>query len=256
MGAARPARRQRVSRQHVAAEYSAVNAAWHLERDQLELRICRERERKSESRSGTARAADAAATSAASSAPNTLNFLMSRTPRRRSDLAWGAPTWASLRAVNIDGCKGNARGRRELRASTLNGRELKLGRPCSVHLFEAVVASRRWGRAPGRHHRFNEVKESVVKKHILAALVLAVSGSVALADVPTEPVEYSLSGKAMRDLPGNNGGGRTSIPTAIPDDFSLSGKAMRDQLGNTTAEGPPRAGRLQSPSSTVCRARL
>ena len=72
-----------------------------------------------------------------------------------------------------------------------------------------------------------------MKKHILAAVLLAFSGSVAFADVPTEPVEYSLSGKAMRDLPGNNGGGRTSIPTAIPDDFSLSGKAMRDQLGNT-----------------------
>jgi hypothetical protein len=90
------------------------------------------------------------------------------------------------------------------------------------------------GPSPWRHASLqrNE-KESVVKKYILAALVLAVSGPVALADVPTEPVEYSLSGKAMRDLPGNNGGGRTSIPTAIPDDFSLSGKAMRDQLGNT-----------------------
>jgi hypothetical protein len=54
-------------------------------------------------------------------------------------------------AVNIDGCKGSAMG-----VGTLSGRELKLGRLCSVHLFEAVIASRRWGQAPGGIHRFNE----------------------------------------------------------------------------------------------------
>jgi hypothetical protein len=78
-------------------------------------------------------------------------------------------------------------------------------------------------------------KERVVKKQILAAVLLAMSGSIAFAQAPAKPDENSLSGKAMRDQPGNNGGGATSMPNAKPDESSLSGKAMRDQPGNTSA---------------------
>jgi hypothetical protein len=62
-------------------------------------------------------------------------------------------------------------------------------------------------------------------QHILAALLLAASSSIALAD-------NSLSGKAMHDLPGNNGSGNTAAPTGKPVETSLSGKAMRDLPGN------------------------
>jgi hypothetical protein len=71
-----------------------------------------------------------------------------------------------------------------------------------------------------------------VKKHILAAVLLAVSGSIAFAQAPAKPDEGSLSGKAMKDQPGNNSGGTTSMPNAKPDESSLSGKAMRDLPGN------------------------
>jgi hypothetical protein len=62
-----------------------------------------------------------------------------------------------------------------------------------------------------------------MKTHFLAALLLAATSSVALAQNATE--------KAMKDLPGNNGAGTTSAPTAKPDSGSLSEKAMQDQPG-------------------------
>jgi hypothetical protein len=87
----------------------------------------------------------------------------------------------------------------------------------------------------GMHCNNETNKESVMKKHILAAVLLAVSGSIALAQAPAKPDEGSLSGKAMKDQPGNNGGGSTSMPNAKPDEGSLSGKAMKDQPGNNSA---------------------
>ncbi|MBN8913719.1 MAG: hypothetical protein J0H65_17015 [Rhizobiales bacterium] len=99
-----------------------------------------------------------------------------------------------------------------------------------------------------------------MNKHILAALMLALSGSVTLAAGAQKPDESSLSGKVMHDLsanktgttatptaqpdtqslsgkvmheqPGAVGAGRTDMPTAKPAEQSLSGKAMRDQPGN------------------------
>jgi hypothetical protein len=69
-----------------------------------------------------------------------------------------------------------------------------------------------------------------MKTPIIAAVVLAVSSSLALA-----ANDQSLSGKAMRDQPGNNGAGTTATPTGKPAETSLSGKAMRDQPGNNGA---------------------
>ncbi len=66
------------------------------------------------------------------------------------------------------------------------------------------------------------------KPIFVAAILLALTGSAALA-------EDSLSGKAMRDQPGNNSAGTTAHPTQKPDEQSLSGKAMRDQPGNNSA---------------------
>lgn len=72
------------------------------------------------------------------------------------------------------------------------------------------------------------------KPIFVAAIMLALTGSVALAGAPAKPGEDSLSGKAMRDQPGNNSAGTTAHPTQKPDEQSLSGKAMRDQPGNTS----------------------
>ena len=66
-------------------------------------------------------------------------------------------------------------------------------------------------------------------QHILAALLLAASSSLALAE---NGDTNSLSGKAMHELPGNNGGGSTANPTGKPTESSISGKAMRDLPGN------------------------
>jgi hypothetical protein len=63
-------------------------------------------------------------------------------------------------------------------------------------------------------------------KPILAAITLAVSTSVALA-----AEDSNLTTKAMKDLPGNNGGGTTSNATAKPDSGSLSEKQMQGQPG-------------------------
>ncbi len=65
--------------------------------------------------------------------------------------------------------------------------------------------------------------------HILAAVLVAASSTLAFAE---NGDLNSLSGKAMHDLPGNNGKGNTANPLAKPDESSLSGKAMRDLPGN------------------------
>jgi hypothetical protein len=92
-----------------------------------------------------------------------------------------------------------------------------------------------------------------MKKSIVAALILASTASVALAQ------DNSLSGKEMKDspgvqgagktdmpnakplagsvdstemkAPGVTGGGKTDMPRAKPDDGSLSGKEMKDAPG-------------------------
>lgn len=61
-----------------------------------------------------------------------------------------------------------------------------------------------------------------MKTQILAAMLLALTSSVAFAE--------NLSDKAMHDLPGTSGGS-TTAPTAKPDSGSLSEKAMQDQPG-------------------------
>jgi hypothetical protein len=77
--------------------------------------------------------------------------------------------------------------------------------------------------------------EMIMSKPIfVAALLLALTGSVALAGAPVKPEENSLSGKAMRDQPGNNSAGTTANPTGKPEEHSASGKAMRDQPGNNS----------------------
>ena len=62
-----------------------------------------------------------------------------------------------------------------------------------------------------------------MKMPVLAALALALTTSVALAD-------NSLPAKAMKDLPGTTGGA-TADPTAKPNSGSLSEKAMQDAPG-------------------------
>ena len=64
-----------------------------------------------------------------------------------------------------------------------------------------------------------------MKTSLLAALALAFSTTLAIA-----ADDSSLSGKAMKDLPGTKGG-TTATPTAKPDSGSLSEKAMNDQPG-------------------------
>lgn len=76
-----------------------------------------------------------------------------------------------------------------------------------------------------------------MKTQILAALLLALTSSVALAENITE--------KAMRDHPGNTGAGSTANPTAKPDSGSLSEKAMQDQPGVNS----DKSGRTGSPTA-------
>jgi hypothetical protein len=94
-----------------------------------------------------------------------------------------------------------------------------------------------------------------MKTHFVAALVLALTSSVALAENATDkamhdhpgtsaagstanptakPNSGSLAEKAMQDQPGVNSDktGNTAAPTAKADDGSLSGKQMKDQLKN------------------------
>lgn len=68
--------------------------------------------------------------------------------------------------------------------------------------------------------------------HALAAVLLAASASSAFAG---NGDTNSLSGKAMQDLPGNNGSGKTTQPTGKPSESSLSGQAMHDHPGNNGA---------------------
>lgn len=63
-------------------------------------------------------------------------------------------------------------------------------------------------------------------KPFLAAMALALSASVAFASE-----DGNLTTKAMKDLPGNNGGGATANPTAKPNSGSLSEKQMQEQPG-------------------------
>lgn len=68
-----------------------------------------------------------------------------------------------------------------------------------------------------------------MKKHILAALILAASSSLALAQ-SAKPDSGSLSDKVMQDEPGTMGG-TTANPTAKADEGSLSDKVMKDAPG-------------------------
>ncbi|MBS0234598.1 MAG: hypothetical protein JSR99_14055 [Proteobacteria bacterium] len=63
-------------------------------------------------------------------------------------------------------------------------------------------------------------------KPLLAAMALALSTSVAVA-----AEDSNLTTKAMHDLPGNNGAGVTTNPTAKPNSGSLSEKQMQQQPG-------------------------
>lgn len=86
-------------------------------------------------------------------------------------------------------------------------------------------------------------------KHILiaAALALAVPAAAFAQAEKSDP--GSLSDKAMKDQPGNSGGGSTAAPTATPADGSLPDKAMKDNpatKGGSTAEptAEPKSGGL------------
>jgi hypothetical protein len=63
-------------------------------------------------------------------------------------------------------------------------------------------------------------------KPFLALTALALSASIAIA-----AEDSNLTTKAMKDLPGNNGGGATADPTAKPNSGSLSEKQMQLQPG-------------------------
>jgi hypothetical protein len=86
-----------------------------------------------------------------------------------------------------------------------------------------------------------------MKTPFLAAMLLALSTSVAFAE------DGNLTTKAMKDLPGNNGGGSTSNATAKPNSGSLSESQMQrqpgvnsDKTGKTaTPNAKPEDGSLQ-----------
>jgi hypothetical protein len=65
-----------------------------------------------------------------------------------------------------------------------------------------------------------------MKMSFLAAMALALSTSLAFA-----AEDGGLTTKAMKDLPGNNGGGATADPTAKPDSGSISQGQMKQQPG-------------------------
>lgn len=85
-------------------------------------------------------------------------------------------------------------------------------------------------------------------KPLLAAMALALSTSVAFA-----AEDSNLTTKAMKDLPGNNGGGMTAQPTAKPHSGSLSEGQMQQQPGvnsdmsgmTATPNAKPEDGSLQ-----------
>lgn len=62
-----------------------------------------------------------------------------------------------------------------------------------------------------------------MKVHVFAAVLLALSANLALAQNTTE--------KAMKDHPGTSGSGMTHDATAKPDSGSLSEKQMQQQPG-------------------------
>lgn len=68
-----------------------------------------------------------------------------------------------------------------------------------------------------------------MKTHLLAALALALTSSVAVAQNITE--------KAMKDHPGHTGNGSTASPTAKPNSGSLSERAMQIQPGVNSDKG-------------------
>ncbi|MBS0250009.1 MAG: hypothetical protein JSR78_02980 [Proteobacteria bacterium] len=77
-----------------------------------------------------------------------------------------------------------------------------------------------------------------MKTSILAALLLALSGSVALAD------DGNITTKAMKDLPGTHGGS-TATPTAKPNSGSLSEAQMQRQPGVNS----DKSGRTATPNA-------
>lgn len=78
-----------------------------------------------------------------------------------------------------------------------------------------------------------------MKTHLLAALVLALTSSVAVAQNITE--------KAMKDHPGHNGSGSTANATAKPNSGSLAERAMQLQPGVNS----DRTGRTVNPTAHV-----
>lgn len=70
---------------------------------------------------------------------------------------------------------------------------------------------------------------------IIAAALLAVPTFAVAQAEQKDP--SSLSSKAMKDQPGNNGAGSTDMPNAKPNSGSLSEKAMKDQPGNASSSG-------------------
>ena len=77
-------------------------------------------------------------------------------------------------------------------------------------------------------------------KPFLAAIALALSTSVAFA-----ADDNNLTTKAMKDLPGNNGGGATVAPTAKPNSGSLSEAQMQRQPGVNS----DRSGQTSTPNA-------
>jgi hypothetical protein len=73
-------------------------------------------------------------------------------------------------------------------------------------------------------------------KHILIAATLALAIPAAAFAQAEKSDPGSLSDKAMKDQPGNSGGGSTAAPTAKPADGSLPDKAMKDNPGTKGGE--------------------
>ena len=65
-----------------------------------------------------------------------------------------------------------------------------------------------------------------MKSPVLIAIMLVMSATLA-----AQAEDGNITTKAMKDLPGNVGGGSTANPTGKPDSGSLSEKAMQDQPG-------------------------
>lgn len=71
-----------------------------------------------------------------------------------------------------------------------------------------------------------------MKKTLIAAIALAMTSSIALAQTSPRSIEdNSLSSKVANDLLHASPGGTTANATAKPLDGGISGKAMRDHPG-------------------------